>query len=221
MARIRFTPTRVGTTLPLRNGLPTSTVHPHACGDNASVAVSKSTDPGSPPRVWGQLLMFAGLLIGLRFTPTRVGTTSAARLSLRPVTVHPHACGDNVLLWLAPILGARFTPTRVGTTLLAYLPVEPTGGSPPRVWGQLSERGIALFPQRFTPTRVGTTPAGASGLPDGDRFTPTRVGTTKRVNCNRFSITVHPHACGDNSRVHPGARYTTGSPPRVWGQPGL
>ena len=50
-----------------------------------------------------------------RFTPTRVGTTSARRIPPFPPAVRPHTRGDNRESQTPPV-GPRFTPTRVGTT---------------------------------------------------------------------------------------------------------
>ena len=92
----RFTPTRVGTTLS---------------------GATWQLLGGSPPRVWGQLSGDGAATV--RFTPTRVGTTDckAARYLLDGspprvwgqrhivlvtrslvLPVHPHACGDNVMM---------------------------------------------------------------------------------------------------------------------------
>ncbi len=71
----RFTPTRVGTTPTPACPPAGTTVHPHACGNNGCSRRGTCFDDGSPPRVWGQLLLLQPLLLGLRFTPTRVGTT--------------------------------------------------------------------------------------------------------------------------------------------------
>ncbi len=51
----RFTPTRVGTTLPplITHGL--VPVHPHARGDNLLNNLFQNVYCGSPPRAWGQL----------------------------------------------------------------------------------------------------------------------------------------------------------------------
>src|SRR5690606_16501784 len=55
--QVRFTPTRVGTT-PAPSSRPSRCpVHPHACGDNWTVQASRRCYPGSPPRVWGQLVL--------------------------------------------------------------------------------------------------------------------------------------------------------------------
>ncbi len=153
----RFTPTRVGTT-----GLEPSystfeTVHPHACGDDESACQRSRRFRGSPPRVWGRPLRDERVKIGLRFTPTRVGTTLSHARQRKGHPVHPHACGDDVRLADLSALEPRFTPTRVGTTsapssLLLTRAVHPhacgddlfllpldrlADGSPPRVWGRL------------------------------------------------------------------------------------
>src|SRR5581483_6786827 len=96
---------------------------------------------GSPPRAWGQLLGRLPHLFGLRFTPTRVGTTSAPTLRRCSTPVHPHARGDNEL----PPAGCA----------LAF-------GSPPRAWGQRPRHSSMRKRSRFTPTRVGTTSSAAS-----------------------------------------------------------
>ena len=119
----RFTPTRVGTTSrPVERPTPQA-VHPHACGDNGLTMLTgrlrKTVHPhacgdnGDRARKFG---------VGVRFTPTRVGTTVGAAILHRPATgspprvwgqrvyckvlplctlVHPHACGDNAKWVLA------------------------------------------------------------------------------------------------------------------------
>jgi len=92
----RFTPTRVRTT--------------------ARSTFAAANSIGSPPRAWGQrspatppavrravhphargdnATAPCGLVLGHRFTPTRVGTTGSGRADNRPGPVHPHARGDN------------------------------------------------------------------------------------------------------------------------------
>ena len=237
MFSLRFTPTGVGTThgpcrYPLRQP-----VHPHVCGDNIDFGAVPHLGLGSPPRVWGQPVRHVDISRTGRFTPTRVGTTSCntARSVLQPV--HPHVCGDNLVLscWLSPGCG-----------------------SPPRVWGQPRHRRRHYPCGRFTPTCVGTTRSGVScAVPRavhphacGDncgvrslparlrgspprvwgqrianatrcqiaRFTPTRVGTTLQGSGRFENVPVHPHACGDNLARSLFCSPSIGSPPRVWGQ---
>ena len=162
--------------------------------------------------------MLLGSCAPLRFTPTRVGTTSTRSTVTITTPVHPHARGDNhsraystakapgspPRAWGQPTrLVAmprvqRFTPTRVGTTaVIPSLRAFPIG-SPPRAWGQRNRLGATCFPSRFTPTRVGTTSSRTSSLP---------------------SEPVHPHARGDNVVRKWRRTCLTGSPPRAWGQP--
>ena len=192
---------------------------------------------GSPPRVWGRLLLTTCNGVSMRFTPTRVGTTRILRIEFAPNPVHPHACGDD--------LSTRMT-----------CPCET--GSPPRVWGRHAEYITLIERRRFTPTRVGTTPhpvrtrtarpvhphacgddtpSTSRSLRGGGspprvwgrhpirsaperpgRFTPTRVGTTRPRSRSSPSGPVHPHACGDDHRAGSSPRPFAGSPPRVWGR---
>src|SRR5208283_121770 len=98
-----------------RRGRLTS-VHPHARGDNASASRWANSLAGSPPRAWGQCSYYRFIAPAPRFTPTRVGTIHRARSKCSPVSVHPHARGDNE-----------------HGGILRY----GVAGSPPRAWGQL------------------------------------------------------------------------------------
>ena len=215
--RLRFTPTRVGTTRDTVPNFAIAPVHPHARGDNISILKTIGADIGSPPRAWGQ----------------RNGHQSCGA----NFPVHPHARGDNGIRVDCPIdhhgspprawgqhlrpfgfrVRNRFTPTRVGTTIpgprrtgiAAVHPHArgdnttdfschwPTSGSPPRAWGQ----------RQCARPSTGTV-----------RFTPTRVGTTNRIAPCRYRHPVHPHARGDNSASRSFFSPAVGSPPRAWGQ---
>ena len=212
-----------------------SSVHPHARGDDASRRARGARR---------------------RFTPTRVGTTRRRTPARERTPVHPHARGDDCARRVDVAGRYRFTPTRVGTTIVARMrdralarftptrvgttsdrgdapmrrPVHPhargddashwrcaraVAGSPPRAWGR-RRHGRRPVPERFTPTRVGTTPLAARAA----------------------GATVHPHARGDDhgraSRPALMPRFTptrvgttsardsvatgVGSPPRAWGR---
>ncbi len=91
----RFTPTRVGTTARPGSQLGLSAVHPHACGDDMVNTCAPSSSAGSPPRVWGRRSNLSIKKLGMRFTPTRVGTTPISLPRRGVIPVHPHACGDD------------------------------------------------------------------------------------------------------------------------------
>jgi len=71
----RFIPTRVGNTWPFRAPKPTSTVHPHACGEHGPLYRVEIAFIGSSPRVWGTPETIKRGDKRLRFIPTRVGNT--------------------------------------------------------------------------------------------------------------------------------------------------
>ena len=111
----------------------------------------------------------------------------------------------------------RFTPTRVGKTYPAVhrpmiFPVHPHArgensagsprrsrrpGSPPRAWGKQTRSGLRPMRLRFTPTRVGKT------------------GSTIR---GAATLSVHPHARGENFGQSSSHGCLSGSPPRAWGK---
>ncbi len=256
LRRKRFTPTRVGSTFTTGQIRVDTAVHPHACGEHPTFHIGAASSSGSPPRVWGALLREnrlqyvcgspprvwgahippAPLLLGTRFTPTRVGSTPPHPRRPAARSVHPHACGEHEL--------CEFLP---GVLV----------GSPPRVWGARVRSGKQPGTARFTPTRVGSTPGRAdllrpptvhphacgehpgrrraccqaSGSPprvwgaqyshdrgrESGRFTPTRVGSTLGRVLRPPPRAVHPHACGEHSSLRRSAWTHPGSPPRVWG----
>src|SRR5579885_2034956 len=135
-SQIRFTPTRVGTTQAGRSVEKREAVHPHTRGDDSVTLASSTAASGSPPHAWGR--RGDGFLIeaGVRFTPTRVGTTGLRHIPPQHGAVHPHTRGDDSFPQIVPVVG---------------------DGSPPHAWGRRSVTGCYRASCRFTPTRVGTT----------------------------------------------------------------
>ena len=132
----RFIPTGVGSTRCGSGRRRGSTVHPHGCGEHEALDVKSAVGGGSSPRVWGALGVAGGLVAGLRFIPTGVGSTRCPRGPRHGSPVHPHGCGEHVLLRAA---------------------IAPPAGSSPRVWG--ARRLLLRFDLRgrFIPTGVGST----------------------------------------------------------------
>ncbi len=136
LAGERSIPTRVGTTRSPRRPPRFRSVHPHARGDNCSVARTPSGLNGPSPRAWGQPPRPLRWLPRRRSIPTRVGTTPRGRPRRRQFLVHPHARGDNILT------------TPYGAS---------HNGPSPRAWGQLPVPASRLKRIWSIPTRVGTT----------------------------------------------------------------
>ena len=119
------------------DSLPLGTeVHPHVCGENRENKFTQRQTVGTPPRVWGKLGMLKASFESLRYTPTCVGKTALCSRWSPQCPVHPHVCGENLLLLLV---------------LMALI------GTPPRVWGKRIG-GSTYYPLgRYTPTCVGKT----------------------------------------------------------------
>ena len=134
--RNRFTPTRVGTTSRIRSTCDQYAVHPHARGDDVARRSTAVRPSAVHPHARGDDCRCRAVPACLRFTPTRVGTTSAqCRRS------HTR----------------RFTPTRVGTTRLRRPSTVLHRFTPTRVGTTSDHAGPMRRAIRFTPTRVGTT----------------------------------------------------------------
>ncbi len=131
----RFTPTRVGITDSCARRNATRAVHPHARGDHVAPLLPQIQALGSPPRAWGSR---AGDLRPAgrgRFTPTRVGiTTAATSPNLHPPGSPPrawgsplaqHGCGDR----------RAVHPHARGDHWTVLVEQDAALGSPPRAWG--------------------------------------------------------------------------------------
>ena len=213
---MRFTPTRVGNTPHgVRRARP-RTVHPHSRGEHMPIPGGDDWAFGSPPLAWGT--RFVGLLqpAAVRFTPTRVGNTSAIRENAEVRSVHPHSRGEH---------------RNVCRDCVAM------SGSPPLAWGTPLEPTAGYSGFRFTPTRVGNTPypslpataepvhphsrgehvGDATGEAATMRFTPTRVGNTRSRPRGTSRCSVHPHSRGEHGRAFLVYALAIGSPPLAWG----
>ncbi len=119
-----FTPTRVGKTPARRATGARSTVHPHACGEDAALVSSSTRMAGSPPRVWGRLVGVDTDSTDQRFTPTRVGKT------LRSIScMLGHCCRGACI---SPRSSLSAPPRRLPRALPSHrwAAAHPTGGTP-------------------------------------------------------------------------------------------
>ena len=233
----RSTPTHVGTTGNPITWVCTGPVHPHACGDNPIRHLCGAPFHGPPPRMWGQRVRRLDGHRARRSTPTHVGTTIAAPLSFTPLSVHPHACGDNAgvavrgggsrgpppRMWGQPrapeahFRSPRSTPTHVGTTGFSFSSYQAKPVHP-HACGDNASSGLRTARKTGPPPRMwGQPPRSGSRYPPL-RSTPTHVGTTMGPTRRTGRTTVHPHACGDNRVADVLGCGLFGPPPRMWGQ---
>ncbi len=135
-SRCRFIPTGVGNTLQFVVEHPQVSVHPHGCGEHSPYPPGVGQCNGSSPRVWGTPKRVSNLGSFLRFIPTGVGNTQYQLLLSGFHTVHPHGCGEHIVV--KSIVFSDY-------------------GSSPRVWGTRLVSAINQFRNRFIPTGVGNT----------------------------------------------------------------
>ena len=171
-----------------------------------------------------------------RFTPTRVGKSQLDAAAASSAAVHPHVCGEieagdksstrravhphacgEIACRRRATLGPAVHPHACGEIVPVCVPILLIVGSPPRVWGN---HELLLLYQEAYPVH------------------PHACGEIcQRSDCRR-RCAVHPHACGEimapGSPGRAPGRFTptrvgksysrplaigwsTGSPPRVWG----
>ena len=132
--KLRITPTCVGkASESTRKSFPAKD-HPHMCGESPMTPASTSESMGSPPHVWGKLIILFQIIKDRRITPTCVGKAPYEELIHIRRQDHPHMCGESVMV---PVAQGKQT------------------GSPPHVWGKLMENCPLAEESRITPTCVG------------------------------------------------------------------
>ena len=139
------------------DGLPRSPVHPHACGEIDELVMPRRHGNGSPPRVWGN--------------------PSERACGSRSSSVHPHACGE-IAQRRPHVVRRHGSPPRVwGNLDVASSSSASTYGSPPRVWGNRRADARHDKVASGSPPRVWGNRHVACRVGHGVmRFTPTRVG---------------------------------------------
>jgi len=234
--RRRFIPARAGNSFSVRSCKNVATVHPRACGEQGFRVKDQVVHLGSSPRVRGtvhQGRIGSGLF---RFIPARAGNRFSSTVASAKVTVHPRACGEQVLLQL-----------RNGFQ----------DGSSPRVRGTVSMGRGGPAPFRFIPARAGNSfralartcrlavhPRACGEQMRTSNATPSMCGSSPRVrgtvllSCKTFGVqrfiparagnrltplqpgqlwAVHPRACGEQGATGLHIGYNGGSSPRVRG----
>ncbi len=190
--------------------------HPHACGDKTIKKEVSSDEPGSSPRVWGQVQHCTGQLMRAGIIPTRVGTRQSADGRKSFSRDHPHACGDKNIFRFRQarrrgssprVWGQAFSfhggdcntgiiPTRVGTRSI-FLPLSALHEDHPHACGDKSYN-YAPYPhiQGSSPRVWGQDRRRRLRL-HRCGIIPTRVGTRGKLNFFNVDDEDHPHACGD------------------------
>ena len=132
----RFIPAFAGTTLLRRLAMRFSSVHPRVRGDHVQKGNISPMRPGSSPRSRGPRSSTRTAQSPFRFIPAFAGTTSAGRVPVRVVPVHPRVRGDHI------------SRASAGSGC---------SGSSPRSRGPPCSRTPRAAQRRFIPAFAGTT----------------------------------------------------------------
>ena len=93
----RYIPTLVGRLHAQTQRYLTQPVHPHACGEIDSSALTMFTLNGTSPRLWGDSPIIGVKARLGRYIPTLVGRFGRSQDKRLLDAVHPHACGEILL----------------------------------------------------------------------------------------------------------------------------
>jgi len=211
-------------------------VHPHERGELLSDQTAGRGWSGSSPRMWGtptDPLRGTNLV---RFIPTHVGNSRSGCKSPGSEPVHPHACGELILLITAPagcagssprmwgtprlfhglLLRCRFIPTHVGNSNLPSVP-NVTITVHPHACGELTTSVIRIGDDCGSSPRMWGTHLHNPLRAHPSRFIPTHVGNSLDERSGRDTPAVHPHACGELLGIRRLLKGRNGSSPRMWG----
>ena len=111
----RFIPTCVGNARAANELATICSVHPHVCGERESKLSRYSFLIGSSPRVWGTRTQCQVNLCCNRFIPTCVGNAADSVLGVSGAKVHPHVCGERLMMLILPHREIGSSPRVWGT----------------------------------------------------------------------------------------------------------
>ena len=171
----RFIPAHAGKAFESHPEGQLQTVHPRACGESVSIALTGSLFAGSSPRMRGKPRRPRRLLPLGRFIPAHAGKAGSWLNNALTSSVHPRACGESI---------------PVGWSANGYY------GSSPRMRGKLCNGRCYRYFPRFIPAHAGKAsillhrrarwcgssprmrgkPASAIGYPSFLRFIPAHAG---------------------------------------------
>ena len=132
--RRRFIPAHAGNRIASSTGVHGRAVHPRACGEQQKGMTIEDAADGSSPRMRGTGPERCRGRARLRFIPAHAGNSSPRQRWLKPLAVHPRACGEQ-----RPFVGW----------------VGGAAGSSPRMRGTVLDDGHPDPDQRFIPAHAG------------------------------------------------------------------
>ncbi len=170
--------------------------------------------------MWGTGMLTDSDIPSARFIPTHVGNSPRHTLYLYRLTVHPHACGEQLRvhmkyhrkdgssprMWGTGVpavsfsLHRRFIPTHVGNRYAIGMVPAATAVHPHACGEQFYNGSCRCYSVGSSPRMWGTALKMINAQHEV-RFIPTHVGNSSPSDFPPSSCTVHPHACGEQEQV--------------------
>ena len=155
-------------------------ITPAHAGKTTRRAVSRSSRPGSPPRMRGKLVGDLWTEPGRGITPAHAGKTHCQKYYGMKYRDHPRACGENRYVSFALPCGA---------------------GSPPRMRGKLKKYELAYDGEGITPAHAGKTAAGMFSAYQFVGSPPRMRGKRNLVSVNIPRVGITPAHAGKTEEV--------------------
>ena len=215
---------------------PAGSVHPRACGEQRSAGTGSICVIGSSPRLRGTAMGTAGPCDDRRFIPAPAGNRAGGSGGASGTSVHPRACGEQLLDLMIESVKTGSSPRLRGTVERArrdilderFIPAPAGNSREPRS----DPPGTSVHPracgEQGTPPEdegwsVGSSPRlrgtelddPAPAVPD--RFIPAPAGNRPVRDARRSRRTVHPRACGEQISSQRKCPQLVGSSPRLRG----
>ena len=234
--RRRFIPAPAGNGDTLSMVSSSGSVHPRACGEQIGSCPAPYGNHGSSPRLRGTVLDGFVAVFHSRFIPAPAGNRSRGPEPRHQSSVHPRACGEqfggrdrvSVLTGSSPRLRGTVQPVSRPREESRFIPA-PAGNSPkatnqsrketvhPRACGEQAGTCDGSVRVNGSSPRLRGTAMGVRAGVLVVRFIPAPAGNS----CTAFRLhwweTVHPRACGEQSRVKIAESLSVGSSPRLRG----
>ena len=191
----RFIPAPAGNRVWILKKFYRSSVHPRACGEQATTAIFTGPATGSSPRLRGTAIWTGSCPCQPRFIPAPAGNSGNPPANAASLPVHPRACGEQV----------RADSNENGKL-----------GSSPRLRGTGPPLMVVSIVTRFIPAPAGNSEQVEVGHFLG-RFIPAPAGNRTPQHPRNNAPTVHPRACGEQITTMLSRRPPNGSSPRLRG----
>ena len=213
-----------------------TSVHPHECGEHLFFHVHTTYSYGSSPRVRGTFKIRRNHAFFRRFIPTSAGNMSDRTQNSTETTVHPHECGEHLVVFkiIRSLVGSsprvrgtfyaksqgplrrRFIPTSAGNI---YAKFQALSRRPvhPHECGEHTNCSNSERPIRGSSPRVRGTWFLTRRADRKNRFIPTSAGNIRSPCVCQRESPVHPHECGEHGFDNGLPAHIVGSSPRVRG----